>query len=129
MHTWAQQGLPGGVSEVSRTYLLALFEQHVDPGLAWLRAEGSEYLPSVDIALVTSLATLLQVCALLLLFDVKPIVSAHVPAVFAVPELFVLLQLAAALYLPSPCCVHMFQRSVLCLSCVHCSFWLLPHVC
>jgi len=48
---------------------LALFEEHVDPGLAWLRVQGSEYLPSVDIALVTSLATLLQVCALLLLID------------------------------------------------------------
>ncbi|KAL0028415.1 hypothetical protein WJX77_005025 [Trebouxia sp. C0004] len=60
VQTWAQQGLLGAVSEASRTYLLALFEQHVDPCLAWLRAQGSEYLPSVDIALVTGLATLLQ---------------------------------------------------------------------
>jgi len=97
VQTWAQQGLPGGVSEASRTYLLALFEQHVDPGLAWLRAEGSEYLPSVDIALVTSLASLLQVCALLLLIHAKPLLSACVPAVFSLLVLFMLLLLAAAL--------------------------------
>ena len=66
VQTWAKQRLPAGVSEETRTYLVALFEEHVDPGLAWLRAQGSEYLPSVDIALVTSLATLLQVGALLL---------------------------------------------------------------
>lgn len=40
---------------------MALFLEHIDPGLAWLRSLGSEYLPSVDIALVTSVCTLLQV--------------------------------------------------------------------
>ncbi|KAL3154307.1 hypothetical protein ABBQ32_013792 [Trebouxia sp. C0010 RCD-2024] len=60
VQTWAQQRLPAGVTEVSRAYLVALFEQHVDAGLAWVRSEGSEYIPSVDIALVTSLANLVQ---------------------------------------------------------------------
>ena len=59
--TWAQQHLPAGVSEGSRAYLLALFEEHVDAGLAWVRSHGSEYVPSVDIALVTSLTSLVQV--------------------------------------------------------------------
>ena len=62
MQTWVQKQLPTAVSQASRAHLLGLFEEHVDPGLAWLHAQGSEHLPSVDIALVTSLATLLQVC-------------------------------------------------------------------
>ena len=45
---------------------MALYQEHVDPGLAWLRSLGSEYMPSVDIALVTSLCTLLQVGHMLL---------------------------------------------------------------
>lgn len=63
MQSWVHQagGLPREVGQDSRAYLLALFQEHVDPGLAWLRNLGSEYMPSVDIALVTSLATLLQV--------------------------------------------------------------------
>ena len=61
MQTWAQQHLPDAVSEGSRAYLLALFEEHVDAGLAWVRSHGSEYVPSVDIALVTSLTSLVQV--------------------------------------------------------------------
>lgn len=61
VQTWAQQHLPDGVSEGSRAYLLALFEEHVDAGLAWVRCHGSEYVPSVDIALVTSLTSLVQV--------------------------------------------------------------------
>ena len=61
VQTWAQQRLPEQVTEPARAFLVALFEQHVDAGLAWVRSQGSEYLPSVDIALVTSLATLLQV--------------------------------------------------------------------
>ena len=61
VQTWAQQHLPASVTEGSRAYLVALFEEHVDAGLAWVRSEGSEYLPSVDIALVTSLANLVQV--------------------------------------------------------------------
>lgn len=63
VQTWAQQGLPSEVTQASRTYLLALCEEHVGPGLTWLRTQGSEVLPSVDIALVTSLASLLQVPA------------------------------------------------------------------
>ena len=68
VQTWAQQHLPAGVSAGSRVYLLALFEEHVDAGLAWVRSHGSEYVPSVDIALVTSLTSLVQVqiCPLLI---------------------------------------------------------------
>ena len=61
MQTWAQQQLPDGLSEAARAFLVSLFEEHVDAGLAWVRSQGSQYLPSVDIALVSSLATLLQV--------------------------------------------------------------------
>ena len=61
VQTWAQQHLPDELSEGSRAYLLALFEEHVDAGLAWIRSHGSEYVPSVDIALVTSLTSLVQV--------------------------------------------------------------------
>ena len=61
VQTWAQQHLADGVSEGNRAYLLALFEEHVDAGLAWVRSHGSEYVPSVDIALVTSLTSLVQV--------------------------------------------------------------------
>lgn len=61
VQTWAQQHLPDAVSVGSREYLLALFEEHVDAGLAWVRSHGSEYVPSVDIALVTSLTSLVQV--------------------------------------------------------------------
>lgn len=64
VQTWVQQRLPAGVTEVSRAYLVALFDKHVDAGLAWVRSEGSEYFPSVDIALVTSLANLVQVAHL-----------------------------------------------------------------
>lgn len=61
VQTWAQQHLPDAVNEGSREYLLALFEEHVDAGLAWVRSHGSEYVASVDIALVTSLTSLVQV--------------------------------------------------------------------
>lgn len=61
MQSWAQQHLPDAVSQGSRAYLLALFEEHVDAGLGWVRSQGSEYVPSVDIALVTSLTSLVQV--------------------------------------------------------------------
>ena len=61
VQTWAQQHLPDGVNAGSRAYLLALCEEHVDAGLAWVRCHGSEYVPSVDIALVTSLTSLVQV--------------------------------------------------------------------
>ena len=61
MQSWAQQHLPDAVSEGSRAYLLALFEEHVDAGLGWVRSHGSEYVPSVNIALVTSLTSLVQV--------------------------------------------------------------------
>lgn len=64
VQTWAQQHLPAGVTEGSRAYLVGLFEEHVDAGLAWIRSQGSEYMPSVDIALVTSLASLVQVLLL-----------------------------------------------------------------
>ena len=62
MQTWVHTKLPSQASEASRTFLLGLFEQHVDAGLAWVRANGTEYLPSVDITLVTSLTSFLQVC-------------------------------------------------------------------
>lgn len=65
MQSWLYQQFPSAGDESSRSYLQALFQEHLDPGLAWLRSLGSEYIPSVDIALVTSLCTLLQVDFLL----------------------------------------------------------------
>lgn len=61
VQSWLHQHFPSAGDESSRSYLQALFQEHVDPGLAWLRSLGSEYIPSVDNALVTSLCTLLQV--------------------------------------------------------------------
>ena len=58
VQTWVRQQLP---SDSNGAFMLDLFEQHVEPGLAWVRTHGNEYLPSVDIALVTSVASFLQV--------------------------------------------------------------------
>lgn len=41
--------------------MVSLFEAHVDGGLAWVRSQGCELLPSVDNNLITSTALILQV--------------------------------------------------------------------
>jgi hypothetical protein len=57
-------GLAAAAPELSPEHvaaILALFEGHVDAGLAWVRCNGEEAVPSVDNNLVASLAALLQV--------------------------------------------------------------------
>ena len=61
IQSWASQGLPDALKAESKGFLLNLFEQHVDTGLAFVRSEGREHITSVDMGLVTSLAQLLQV--------------------------------------------------------------------
>ena len=63
VQSWASRGLPEALKPESRSFLLGLFEQHVDMGLNFVRLEGQEHITSVDMGLVTSLAHLLQVGA------------------------------------------------------------------
>lgn len=55
------QAVPG-LSQEHQDTIYGLFDSHVDAGLAWVRKEGSEYIPSVDNNLATSLAMIMQVC-------------------------------------------------------------------
>lgn len=50
-----------GLTQEHQDVIYGLFDTHVDAGLAWVRKEGSEYIPSVDNNLTTSLAMIMQV--------------------------------------------------------------------
>lgn len=56
------QAVPGLTTE-QRDTIYSLFDAHVDADLAWVRKQGSEYIPSVDNNLTTSLAMIMQVCS------------------------------------------------------------------
>eukprot|EP00878_Enallax_costatus_P029551 GHUV01032058.1.p1 GENE.GHUV01032058.1~~GHUV01032058.1.p1 ORF type:complete len:159 (+),score=16.16 GHUV01032058.1:318-794(+) len=58
--TAAIQAVPG-LTKAHQDSINNLFDKYVDGGLAWVRKQGSEYIPSVDNNLTTSLALLLQV--------------------------------------------------------------------
>lgn len=51
-----------GLTQEQRDVIYGLFDAHVDAGLAWVRKQGSEYIPSVDNNLTASLTTIMQVC-------------------------------------------------------------------
>lgn len=51
-----------GLSKEQQDSIYSLFDDHLDAGLAWVRKEGAEYIPSVDNNLATSLALTMQVC-------------------------------------------------------------------
>lgn len=55
------QAVPGLTQEQDAA-IYGLFDAHVDAGLAWVRKQGSEYIPSVDNNLTTSLTMIMQVC-------------------------------------------------------------------
>lgn len=50
-----------GLTQQQQDTIFGLFDAHVDAGLAWVRKHGSEYIPSVDNNLTTSLAVIMQV--------------------------------------------------------------------
>jgi hypothetical protein len=52
------------LSAEQRAAVVALFEGHVDAGLAWVRRHGREQIASVDNNLVASLAAMVQVSTL-----------------------------------------------------------------
>lgn len=56
----ATQAVPG-IKKQQQDTIYSLFDQHVDAGLTWVRKSGTEYIPSVDNNLASSLALLLQV--------------------------------------------------------------------
>jgi hypothetical protein len=51
-----------GLTQEQRDTIYGLFDAHVDAGLAWVRKQDSEYIPSVDNNLTTSLTMIMQVC-------------------------------------------------------------------
>lgn len=56
----ALQAVPG-ISAAQREHIYGLFDKYVDGGLAWVRKQGKEYIPSVDNNLTSTLTLLLQV--------------------------------------------------------------------
>jgi hypothetical protein len=54
------QAVPG-ISKTQQEHIQSLFDKYVDGGLAWVRKQGKEYIPSVDNNLTTTLMLLLQV--------------------------------------------------------------------
>ena len=54
------QAVPG-LTKAHQDRIYNLFDKYVDGGLAWVRKQGTEYIPSVDNNLTMSLALLLQV--------------------------------------------------------------------
>eukprot|EP00898_Chlorokybus_atmophyticus_P006606 jgi/Chlat1/6947/Chrsp52S06617 len=58
--TWGAQKLPQELSPETKAYVLQLFEEYVDSGLAFVRKHCKEDIPSVNINLVISLMYLMQ---------------------------------------------------------------------
>ncbi|WIA13579.1 hypothetical protein OEZ85_007146 [Tetradesmus obliquus] len=63
VQTWLETALPQavpGISAAQREHIYGLFDKYVDGGLAWVRKQGKEYIPSVDNNLTSTLMLLLQ---------------------------------------------------------------------
>jgi hypothetical protein len=56
----ALQAVPG-LTLAQQEHIYSLFDKYVDGGLAWVRKQGKEYIPSVDNNLTSTLMLLLQV--------------------------------------------------------------------
>jgi hypothetical protein len=56
----ALQAIPA-LTQEQRDVIYSLFDAHVDAGLVWVRKQGSQYIPAVDVNLTMSLAMIMQV--------------------------------------------------------------------
>lgn len=77
---WSLMQAVPGLTQEHRDVIYSLFNTHVDAGLTWVRKQGSEYIPSVDNNLTTSLGMIMQVrCLLTSIGDCTIVADMHAP--------------------------------------------------